>query len=58
MHENLLRGTKGLRARGNFTVDFAWKAGKVTRYRIVSPNPRSVQVRVVGKVKSVRAAKQ
>ncbi len=27
----------GLRARGNFTVDIAWKDGKVTHYRLASP---------------------
>ncbi len=58
MHKNQLRGRKGLRARGNFTVVFEWKAGKVTRYSIVSPNPFSVQVRDNGKVKTVRAEKQ
>lgn len=49
---------KGLRARGNFTVDIEWKAGKVTQYRIASPNRRSVQVRVNGEVKTVSATKQ
>jgi alpha-L-fucosidase 2 len=49
---------KGLRARGNFTVDIEWKAGKVTQYRIASPNPRSVQVRLNGGIKTVSAAKQ
>jgi alpha-L-fucosidase 2 len=49
---------KGLRARGNFTVDIEWRAGKVTQYRIVSPNPRSVQVRVNGEVKTVSATRR
>src|SRR6202000_1306112 len=31
---------RGLRARGNFTVDIRWKDGKVTSYRIHSPQPR------------------
>jgi alpha-L-fucosidase 2 len=47
---------KGLRARGNFTVDIAWKDGKVTEYRIASPKPRDVKVRVNGETKTVRAA--
>jgi alpha-L-fucosidase 2 len=45
----------GLRARGNLTVDIAWKDGKVTSYRIASPTPREVKVRVNGEVKTVRA---
>jgi alpha-L-fucosidase 2 len=49
---------KGLRARGNFTVDIEWRAGKVTQYRIASPNPRSVQVRVNGEVKTVSATRR
>lgn len=46
---------KGLRARGNLTVDLEWKDGKVTRYRIASPDPREVKVRVNGETKTVRA---
>ena len=48
---------KGLKARGGFTVDVAWKDGKVTKYRIASPVPRDVQVRVNGELKTVRAEK-
>jgi len=44
---------KGLRARGNFTVDMEWKDGKVIRYRIASPEPREVKVRVNGKTKAI-----
>jgi alpha-L-fucosidase 2 len=47
----------GLRARGNFTVDIEWKNGKVTGYRIASPQPREVEVRVNGEVKTVTAEK-
>jgi len=46
---------KGLKARGNFTVDLAWKDGQVTTYRIRSPDPREVNVRVNGEVKTLRA---
>jgi len=46
---------KGIRACGNFTVDLAWLDGKVTQYRITSPRPREVTVRVNGETKTVRA---
>jgi alpha-L-fucosidase 2 len=44
---------KGLKARGNFTVDIKWKNGKVTRYTIRSSQPRRVKVRVNGVMKEV-----
>ena len=48
---------KGLRARGNFTVDFKWKDGKVTSYKITSTTPHSVKVKVNGVIKTVTAQK-
>jgi alpha-L-fucosidase 2 len=48
---------KGLRARGNLTVDLEWRAGKVTRYRLASPEPGEVQVRLNGETKTVKAEK-
>jgi alpha-L-fucosidase 2 len=48
----------GLRARGNFTVDIEWKNGKVTKYRIASPQPREVKVRVNGETKTIRSEKE
>ena len=48
---------KGLRARGGFTVDIAWKDGKVTSYRISSMQRQTAQVRVNGEVKTVEASK-
>ena len=42
----------GLRARGNFTVDLKWQDGKVTNYRITSPEPREVKVKISGVIKS------
>ena len=48
---------KGLRARGGVEVDMAWKDGKVTNYRIASPEPREVKLRVNGEAKTVRSAK-
>jgi alpha-L-fucosidase 2 len=44
---------KGLRARGNFTVDIEWKDGKATHYRIASPEPREVRLRVNGETKTI-----
>lgn len=49
---------KGLKARGNFTVDAAWNNGKVTDFAIRSPTPRPVKVRVNGEVRTVNAAKE
>jgi alpha-L-fucosidase 2 len=46
----------GLRARGGFTVDIEWKDGKVTDYRIASPQPSEVKVRVNGELKKVRSS--
>jgi alpha-L-fucosidase 2 len=47
----------GLRARGGFTVDIEWKDGKVTSYRITSPTPREVKVRVNGEIRKVQSEK-
>ena len=44
---------KGLRARGNITVDIQWKDGKVTNYRVASPLPGEVNVRANGETKTV-----
>jgi alpha-L-fucosidase 2 len=42
---------KGLRARGGFEVDIAWKDGKVITYHIRSKEAREVTVRVNGETK-------
>ncbi|MHB1036661.1 MAG: glycosyl hydrolase family 95 catalytic domain-containing protein [Pirellulales bacterium] len=47
----------GLRGRGNFTVDIAWQDGKVTGYRVASPEPREVKVRIHGQTKTVKSEK-
>ena len=41
---------KGLRARGNIVVNFDWKDGKVTNYELISPDSKTVKVRVNGKL--------
>jgi alpha-L-fucosidase 2 len=48
---------RGLRARGGFTVDIQWKDGRITSYRIASPDPREVTVRIHGETKAVRSEK-
>ena len=45
----------GLRARGGFTVDMEWKDGRVTKYRIASPERREVKVRVNGETKTLQS---
>ncbi len=42
---------KGLKARGNVTVDFTWKDGKVTAVNLRSPKSKKVKVRYNGEVK-------
>ena len=44
---------KGLRARGGFEVDIAWKYGRVVSYRISAKEPRAVRVRINGETKTV-----
>ena len=48
---------KGLRARGGFVVDMAWKDGKVTGYRIASEKGGNVIVRLNGVLKTIRTEK-
>ena len=48
---------QGLRARGNFTVDLQWQDGKVTDYRITSPQPRPVTIMLNGDTKTVQAGR-
>ena len=48
---------KGLKTRGNFTVDFAWKDGKVTSYQITSPQAKKVKVKVNGKFEIINSHK-
>ncbi|RYU91681.1 glycoside hydrolase family 95 protein [Mucilaginibacter terrigena] len=48
---------KGLKARGNYTVNFSWKDGKVINYRIISSRPRKVKVKINGQVKTISTVK-
>jgi alpha-L-fucosidase 2 len=36
-------------------VDLEWKDGKITRYRIASPERREVKVRVNGETKTLQS---
>lgn len=44
----------GLKARGNFIVNFSWQNGKVTAYQVKSPTGKTVQVKVNGQMKQVK----
>jgi alpha-L-fucosidase 2 len=44
---------KGLKARGNITVDFQWEDGKVTKYRLTAPTKTQVKLTVNGETKTV-----
>jgi alpha-L-fucosidase 2 len=44
---------KGMKARGNVTVDFEWKEGKVVSYRIYSSEKKRVAIKVNGTMKEI-----
>ncbi|WP_454802341.1 glycoside hydrolase family 95 protein [Mucilaginibacter phyllosphaerae] len=46
---------KGVKARGNYVVDFSWKNGKVINCRIITSRPRKVKVKINGKLKTLNA---
>lgn len=48
---------KGMKARGNFTVDMSWKDGKITTYRISSPVAKKVKIKVNGQIKEINSVK-
>ncbi len=41
---------KGMKARGNISVDFTWKNGVITSYKLTSPQSQKVKVMVNGKL--------
>jgi len=48
---------KGLKARGNISVDITWKDGRVTDYRVASPVPQQVKVKVNGEMRQIMTEK-
>jgi alpha-L-fucosidase 2 len=46
---------RGLCARGGFTVDIQWKDGVVMKYRVASPKPCPVMIRVNGQDKPIQS---
>lgn len=48
---------KGLKARGNITVSFDWKDGKVVHYTLTSPVATKVKVKINGEIKEITTSK-
>jgi alpha-L-fucosidase 2 len=46
----------GMKARGNFTVSFSWKNGRIVTYHIVSPTSKKVRLKVNGQLKEIKVA--
>jgi alpha-L-fucosidase 2 len=49
---------KGLKARGNYTLNFSWKNGVITSYQVFSPTGSSVKVKINGKLINVVSSKR
>lgn len=45
----------GFKARNNFTLDFAWKEGKIISYAIYSKHPEAVKLKVNGRIETVQS---
>ncbi|RVU02838.1 glycoside hydrolase family 95 protein [Mucilaginibacter limnophilus] len=48
---------KGLKARGNFTVNFSWKNGKIVSYTVSSATPKKIKIKINGTVKEIVSKK-
>jgi alpha-L-fucosidase 2 len=48
---------KGVKARGNYIVDFSWLNGKVVSCKIISSHPRKVKVKMNGLLKTLNTVK-
>jgi alpha-L-fucosidase 2 len=49
---------KGLKARGNYTLNFSWKNDVITSYQVFSPTGSSVKVKINGKLINVVSSKR
>jgi alpha-L-fucosidase 2 len=49
---------KGLKARGNYTVNLSWRNGLITSYQVFSPTGSSVKVKINGKLINVLSSKR
>jgi len=47
---------KGLKARGNYIVDFKWNNGKVTSYHIFSKQSRTLKLKLNGEILTVKTS--
>lgn len=47
----------GVKARGNLTVDFEWKDGKVTAYKVYGPVPTKVKIKINGNMVDMTSQK-
>ncbi|MGY3053137.1 hypothetical protein ACVWYG_001334 [Pedobacter sp. UYEF25] len=48
----------GIKARGNLTLDFEWKNGKVVSYKVYGPISKKVKIRINGKMIEVNSQKR
>ncbi|MEO7212608.1 glycoside hydrolase family 95 protein [Mucilaginibacter sp.] len=48
---------KGVKARGNYIVDFSWLNGKVISCKIISSHPRKVKIKMNGLLKTLNTVK-
>ncbi|TCD08295.1 hypothetical protein EZ449_12895 [Pedobacter frigidisoli] len=46
-----------VRALGNLTLDFEWKDGKVTTYKVYSLLPTKLKIRINGKMINITSQK-
>ncbi|HCZ34515.1 MAG TPA: hypothetical protein DHV26_01150 [Cytophagales bacterium] len=48
---------KGLRARGNVTVDFEWQDGKVVSVQVFAEEEKTIWVKVNGELKAIKTSR-
>lgn len=48
---------KGLKARGNLTVDIKWKDGEVISYQVASPERQQVKIKINGNIEEIQTEK-